>query len=95
MPDRRRKLRHVTAAGHRELVPERERVAGAEHAVAVRGLNRGAHRPRHAVHHQQAVIEARRKALEELQIESVLALPLVEGNDQLGVLILAQNAPRA
>jgi diguanylate cyclase (GGDEF)-like protein len=35
-----------------------------------------------------------RQALEELQIESVLALPLVEGNDQLGVLILAQNAPR-
>jgi len=36
-----------------------------------------------------------RGAVEELQIESVLALPLVEGNDHLGVLILAQNAPRA
>ena len=36
-----------------------------------------------------------RGAVEELQIESVLALPLVEGNDHLGVLILAQNGPRA
>jgi diguanylate cyclase (GGDEF)-like protein len=36
-----------------------------------------------------------RGALEELQIESLLALPLVEGNDQLGVLILAQNTGRA
>ncbi|MFY9562535.1 MAG: diguanylate cyclase [Terriglobales bacterium] len=36
-----------------------------------------------------------RGALEELQIESLLALPLVEGNDQLGVLILAQNTARA
>jgi diguanylate cyclase (GGDEF)-like protein len=35
-----------------------------------------------------------RDAIEELQIESVLALPLSEGNDQLGVLILAQNASR-
>ncbi|HUM06290.1 MAG TPA: diguanylate cyclase [Terriglobales bacterium] len=35
-----------------------------------------------------------RKALEELQIESILALPLVEGNDHLGVIILGQNAPR-
>ena len=35
-----------------------------------------------------------RPALEELQIESVLAFPLVEGNDQLGVIVLAQNAPR-
>ena len=35
-----------------------------------------------------------RGALEELQIESVLAFPLVEGNDQLGVIMLAQNAPR-
>ncbi len=35
-----------------------------------------------------------RKALEELQIESLLALPLTEGNDQIGVLILAQNASR-
>jgi diguanylate cyclase (GGDEF)-like protein len=36
-----------------------------------------------------------RVAIEELQIQSLLALPLVEGNDHLGVLILAQNAPRA
>ena len=36
-----------------------------------------------------------RGALEELQIESLLALPLFEGNDQLGVIVLAQNAPRA
>jgi diguanylate cyclase (GGDEF)-like protein len=36
-----------------------------------------------------------RVAIEELQIESLLALPLVEGNDHLGVLILAQNTPRA
>ena len=35
-----------------------------------------------------------REALEELQIESLMALPLTEGNDQLGVLILAQNAGR-
>ncbi|MBZ5665229.1 MAG: tetratricopeptide repeat protein [Acidobacteriia bacterium] len=35
-----------------------------------------------------------RNAVEELQIESVLALPLTEGNDQIGVLILAQNAGR-
>jgi diguanylate cyclase (GGDEF)-like protein len=35
-----------------------------------------------------------REAIEELQIESVLALPLSEGNDQLGVLILAQNSSR-
>jgi len=35
-----------------------------------------------------------RAAVEELQIESLLALPLTEGNDQLGVLILAQNASR-
>jgi diguanylate cyclase (GGDEF)-like protein len=34
-------------------------------------------------------------AIEELQIESLMALPLTEGNDQLGVLILTQNAPRA
>ena len=33
-------------------------------------------------------------AIEELQIESLLALPLVEGNDNLGVLILAQNTSR-
>ncbi len=36
-----------------------------------------------------------RGAIEELQIESLLALPLVEGNDHLGVLILAQNTARA
>jgi diguanylate cyclase (GGDEF)-like protein len=39
-----------------------------------------------------------RPAIEELQIESLLALPLTEGNDsnkdQIGVLILTQNAPR-
>ncbi len=36
-----------------------------------------------------------RGAIEELQIDSLLALPLVEGNDHLGVLILAQNTARA
>jgi diguanylate cyclase (GGDEF)-like protein len=35
-----------------------------------------------------------RNAIEELQIESLLALPLTEGNDQIGVLILTQNATR-
>ena len=35
-----------------------------------------------------------RAAVEELQIESLLALPLTEGNDQIGVLILTQNAGR-
>ncbi|MGO9404020.1 MAG: diguanylate cyclase domain-containing protein [Terriglobales bacterium] len=35
-----------------------------------------------------------RSALEELQIKSLLALPLTEGNDQVGVLILTQNADR-
>jgi diguanylate cyclase (GGDEF)-like protein len=35
-----------------------------------------------------------RDALQELQIESLMALPLTEGNDQLGVLILAQNTGR-
>ncbi len=35
-----------------------------------------------------------RPAVEELQIESVLALPLTEGNDQIGVLILTQNTGR-
>src|ERR1700719_4268735 len=35
-----------------------------------------------------------RSAIEELQIESVLALPLTEGNDQIGVLILTQNTSR-
>ena len=35
-----------------------------------------------------------RNALEELQIESLMAVPLSEGNDQLGVLILAQDKTR-
>jgi len=35
-----------------------------------------------------------RKAVEELQIESLLAFPLADGNDQLGVLVLAQNKAR-
>jgi diguanylate cyclase (GGDEF)-like protein len=35
-----------------------------------------------------------RAAIEELQIESLLALPLTEGNDQIGVLILTQNTGR-
>src|SRR5258708_35294686 len=35
-----------------------------------------------------------RSAIEELQIESLLALPLTEGTDQIGVLILTQNASR-
>jgi diguanylate cyclase (GGDEF)-like protein len=35
-----------------------------------------------------------RSAVEELQIESLLALPLTEGNDQIGVLILSQNTGR-
>src|SRR5208283_742065 len=35
-----------------------------------------------------------RSAVEELQIESLLALPLTEGNDQIGVLILTQNTGR-
>ncbi len=35
-----------------------------------------------------------RGAVEELQIESLLALPLTEGNDQIGVLILTQNTGR-
>ena len=35
-----------------------------------------------------------RTAVEELQIESLLALPLTEGNDQIGVLILTQNVGR-
>jgi diguanylate cyclase (GGDEF)-like protein len=33
-------------------------------------------------------------AVEELQIHSLLALPLADGNDQLGVLILTQNSGR-
>jgi len=36
-----------------------------------------------------------RGAVEELQIESLMALPLAEGKDQIGVLILTQNATRA
>ena len=35
-----------------------------------------------------------RAAIEEMQIESVMALPLAEGDDHIGVLILTQNAPR-
>ena len=35
-----------------------------------------------------------RSAIEELQIESLLALPLTEGADQIGVLILTQNTSR-
>jgi diguanylate cyclase (GGDEF)-like protein len=35
-----------------------------------------------------------RSVVEELQIESLLALPLTEGNDQIGVLILTQNTGR-
>jgi diguanylate cyclase (GGDEF)-like protein len=35
-----------------------------------------------------------RSAAEELEMESVLALPLTEGNDQIGVLILTQNTGR-
>jgi diguanylate cyclase (GGDEF)-like protein len=35
-----------------------------------------------------------RNAIEELQIESLLALPLTEGTDQIGVLILTQNTSR-
>ena len=33
-------------------------------------------------------------ALEELQVESLMALPLADGNDQFGVLILAQDKTR-
>ena len=36
-----------------------------------------------------------RSAVEELQIESLMALPLAEGNDQIGVLVLTQNTSRA
>jgi diguanylate cyclase (GGDEF)-like protein len=35
-----------------------------------------------------------RSAIKELQIESLLAIPLTEGNDHIGVLILAQNTGR-
>jgi len=33
-------------------------------------------------------------AVEELQITSLMALPLADGNDQIGVLVLAQDTPR-
>ncbi|MGA8301509.1 MAG: diguanylate cyclase [Terriglobales bacterium] len=36
-----------------------------------------------------------RAAIEEAQIKSILALPLADNNDQIGVLILTQNAARA
>jgi diguanylate cyclase (GGDEF)-like protein len=36
-----------------------------------------------------------RSAIEELQAESIMALPLTEGNDQIGVLILTQDTGRA
>jgi diguanylate cyclase (GGDEF)-like protein len=35
-----------------------------------------------------------RPAIEELQVESLMALPLAEGNDQIGVLILTQDRGR-
>ncbi len=35
-----------------------------------------------------------RSAIAELQIESLLAVPLTDGDDNIGVLMLAQNAPR-
>ena len=35
-----------------------------------------------------------RSSVEELQIESLLALPLTDGNDQIGVLVLTQNTGR-
>ena len=35
-----------------------------------------------------------RPAIEELQVESLMALPLAEGNDQIGVLILTQDRAR-
>ena len=35
-----------------------------------------------------------RPAIEELQVESLMALPLAEGNDQIGVLILTQDRRR-
>ncbi len=35
-----------------------------------------------------------KQAVEELQIEALLALPLTENNDQIGVLILTQNSSR-
>jgi len=36
-----------------------------------------------------------RAAIEEMQIESLLAVPLADGNDQLGVLVLTQDKSRA
>ncbi len=36
-----------------------------------------------------------RPAMEELQVESLMALPLTEGNDQIGVLILTQDRARS
>ena len=36
-----------------------------------------------------------RAALEELQVQSLMALPLAEGNDQIGVLILTQESKRS
>src|SRR5208283_3994096 len=41
-----------------------------------------------------AELTGMRAAAEELQIESLLALPLTEGNDQIGVLILTQETNR-
>jgi diguanylate cyclase (GGDEF)-like protein len=43
---------------------------------------------------QAAELMGVRAAVEELQIESLLAMPLTEGNDQVGVLILTQNVDR-
>ena len=43
---------------------------------------------------QAPELVAIRAAIEELQVHSLLALPLAEGNDQLGVLILTQNKSR-
>ena len=43
--------------------------------------------------HAPELIEVR-SAVAELQIESLLAVPLAEGDDHVGILILAQNAAR-
>ncbi|MGA9528890.1 MAG: diguanylate cyclase [Terriglobales bacterium] len=43
--------------------------------------------------HAPELIEVH-KAVEQLQIESLLALPLTDGTEQIGVLILTQNASR-
>ncbi|MFZ0480522.1 MAG: diguanylate cyclase [Terriglobales bacterium] len=43
--------------------------------------------------HAPELIEVH-KAVEQLQIESLLALPLTDGTEQIGVLVLAQNASR-